>query len=31
MKNKRVKIYGVVTHDALEDAWDVIKVLRKFY
>jgi DNA polymerase III alpha subunit (gram-positive type) len=28
---ERAKIEGVVTHDALDDAWDVVKVLRKFY
>jgi hypothetical protein len=28
---ERAGIEGVVTHDALEDAWDVIEVLRKFY
>ena len=28
---KRGNIEGVVTHDALEDAWDVILLLRKFY
>lgn len=28
---QRAGIDGVVTHDALEDAWDVIEVLRKFY
>ena len=27
----RADIQGVVTHNALEDAWDVIEVLRKFY
>lgn len=27
----RAEIYGLVTHDAIEDAWDVIEVLRKFY
>jgi DNA polymerase III epsilon subunit-like protein len=28
---QRAGIEGVVTHDALEDAWDVIETLRKFY
>lgn len=28
---ERSGISGIVTHDALEDAWDVIEVLRKFY
>lgn len=28
---QRAGIEGIVTHDALEDAWDVIEVLRKFY
>jgi hypothetical protein len=28
---ERAGIEGVVTHNALEDAWDVIEVLRKFY
>lgn len=28
---QRAEIDGVVTHNALEDAWDVIQVLRKFY
>jgi len=28
---KRHGIEGDVTHDAIEDAWDVIQVLRKFY
>lgn len=28
---ERTNISGEVTHDALEDAWDVIQVLRKFY
>ncbi len=28
---ERAGIYGLVTHNALEDAWDVIEVLRKFY
>lgn len=28
---ERTNISGEVTHDALEDAWDVIEVLRKFY
>ena len=27
----RAGIDGKVTHDALEDAWDVVEVLRKFY
>ena len=27
----RMKVEGKVTHDALEDAWDVIQVLRNFY
>jgi DNA polymerase III epsilon subunit-like protein len=28
---KRAGIKGIVTHDALEDAWDVIELLRKKY
>ena len=28
---KRAKIDGIVTHDALEDAWDVIQLLRTQY
>lgn len=28
---KRAKIDGAVSHNALEDAWDVIKILRSFY
>ena len=28
---QRAKIQGVVTHDALEDAWDVIQLLRTQY
>jgi len=28
---ERAGVTGVVTHNALEDAWDVIEVLRKFY
>lgn len=28
---ERTNIDGIVTHNALEDAWDVIQVLRKFY
>ena len=28
---ERAEIQGIVTHNALEDAWDVIEVLRKFY
>jgi hypothetical protein len=28
---KRVGVEGIVTHNALEDAWDVIEVLRKKY
>ena len=27
----RADVQGIVTHNALEDAWDVIEVLRKFY
>lgn len=27
----RAGVKGQVTHDALEDAWDVVKVLRNFY
>lgn len=27
----RAGVEGIVTHNALEDAWDVIEVLRKFY
>lgn len=28
---ERAGVKGIVTHDALEDAWDVIQTLRKFY
>ena len=28
---KRLDITGEVSHNALEDAWDVIQILRKFY
>lgn len=28
---ERAGLYDIVTHDALEDAWDVIEVMRKFY
>ena len=28
---ERTGIEGIVTHNALEDAWDVIEVMRKFY
>ena len=28
---ERVNVEGIVTHNALEDAWDVIEILRKFY
>jgi hypothetical protein len=28
---KRANVEGIVTHNALEDAWDVIEILRKFY
>ena len=28
---QRANINGLVTHNALEDAWDVIQLLRKFY
>jgi hypothetical protein len=28
---QRAKIQGIVTHDALEDAWDVIELLRTQY
>ncbi len=28
---ERANIEGIVTHNALEDAWDVIELLRKFY
>ncbi len=28
---ERMNVEGVVTHNALEDAWDVIEILRKFY
>ena len=28
---ERADVTGIVTHNALEDAWDVIEVLRKFY
>lgn len=28
---ERLDIKGIVTHNALEDAWDVIEILRKFY
>lgn len=27
----RLGVEGIVTHNALEDAWDVIEILRKFY
>lgn len=27
----RMNVEGIVTHNALEDAWDVIEILRKFY
>ena len=27
----RMGVKGIVTHNALEDAWDVIEILRKFY
>jgi DNA polymerase III epsilon subunit-like protein len=27
----RMGVSGIVTHNALEDAWDVIEILRKFY
>ncbi len=27
----RAGLYDIVTHNALEDAWDVVEVLRKFY
>lgn len=27
----RLGVDGIVTHNALEDAWDVIEILRKFY
>jgi hypothetical protein len=27
----RKNVEGIVTHNALEDAWDVIQILRKFY
>ena len=27
----RADVQGIVTHNALEDAWDVVEVLRKFY
>jgi hypothetical protein len=26
-----MNVEGIVTHNALEDAWDVIEILRKFY
>ncbi len=28
---ERTNVKGIVTHNALEDAWDVIQVLRNFY
>ena len=28
---ERLGVKGLVTHNALEDAWDVIQILRKFY
>jgi hypothetical protein len=28
---ERMNVEGIVTHNALEDAWDVIEILRKFY
>jgi hypothetical protein len=28
---KRAEINGIVTHDALEDAWDVIQLMRTQY
>lgn len=28
---ERTNVEGIVTHNALEDAWDVIQVLRNFY
>jgi hypothetical protein len=28
---ERAGVKGIVTHNALEDAWDVIEILRKFY
>jgi hypothetical protein len=28
---ERTGVEGIVTHNALEDAWDVIEVMRKFY
>lgn len=28
---ERAGVTGIVTHNALEDAWDVIEILRKFY
>jgi hypothetical protein len=28
---ERAKIDGIVTHDALEDAWDVVQLLRTQY
>ena len=28
---ERAGVSGIVTHNALEDAWDVIEVLRRFY
>ena len=28
---ERKGVQGIVTHNALEDAWDVIEILRKFY
>ena len=28
---ERTKVKGIVTHNALEDAWDVIEILRNFY
>lgn len=28
---ERMGVEGIVTHNALEDAWDVVEILRKFY
>ena len=28
---ERMDVEGIVTHNALDDAWDVIEILRKFY
>ena len=28
---RRAKIEGIVTHDALDDAWDVVQLLRTQY